>query len=273
MPGTELTTRRLCEWNNTRAEVTIRINSARTDVAGYLDLLDKQGIKAVPHAFAPGHFLALPHGARVCDLPGYADGWFSVQDPSTAVAVDLLDPQPGEAVVDACAAPGGKTTIIAERMGGTGSIVALDSRDDRTPQLRENMDRMASGCVTILCADATSPGSVLGLRRFDRILVDAPCTNTGVLRRRPDARWRITVKRLKEMRQLQRSILDGVAPFLKKGGTLVYSTCSLEPEECNGVVSEWLSGRPNFALEKEVSLFPPVSGTDGIYAAALKLEV
>jgi len=188
--------------------------------------------------------------------------------------VDLLDPRPGEFILDACAAPGGKTLLIAERMEGRGELVAMDIMEDRLDPLRDNVGRMRLTIVRIARGDAASEtdvGALRGSRRFDRILLDVPCTNTGVFRRRPDARWRFAPSSLAEAARIQRALLDNAGRFLKPGGTLVYSTCSLEPEENEVRVQEWTALHPRFVLTKELRLFPPETRTDGVYAAAMEL--
>jgi 16S rRNA (cytosine967-C5)-methyltransferase len=264
----------LCRWNNTRPSVTVHPNLGRITMQDFLSSLKQAGVDATPHTFAPGDFLVLPHGVRVNDLPGYSDGLFSVHDPSTSSAITLLDPRPGEFILDACAAPGGKTVLIAERMKGDGKLVAMDLHQDRLETLKENSSRMrfAPGLVDIVRGDATEAKHIKHFcdrRQFDRILLDVPCTNTGVLRRRPDARWRFSLKRLKEMTTVQRLMLDCVSKFLKSGGVLVYSTCSLEPEECGEMVESWLKEHKSFKLIKSVRTFPPQAHTDGTYAAAI----
>jgi 16S rRNA (cytosine967-C5)-methyltransferase len=209
----------------------------------------------------------------VPDLPGYAEGAFAVQDPSTAAAVNLLDPRPGERILDACAAPGGKTVAVADVLAGNGSVVAMDLHRDRLALLRDSMKRTRCRGVDVVRGNASRPEDVdrvSGGEAFDRILLDVPCSNTGVLRRRPDARWRFTTERLGDLVRRQRAILDGAAPFLKPGGTLVYSTCSLEPEEGPDQVNTWLRGNSRFEHVATSSLFPPDSGTDGIFAAAVR---
>lgn len=262
----------LCRWNNTRPPVVIHPNATKISMQDFEISLKKAGIEADRHPFSPDEFLALPHGIHVKDVPGYNAGLFSVHDPSTISAVRLLDPQPGETVLDACASPGGKTILIAERMRNTGQIVAMDAHEDRLARLAENLKRMRLGTVRTVRADATSRKDMeraLGDLRFDRILLDVPCTNTGVFRRRPDARWRFSLKRLKDLTRVQCSMLDCVASFLKPGGTLVYSTCSLEPEECGTVVVHWVKKHRNFKLARIVETFPPETQTDGSFAAAM----
>ncbi|MCX7590474.1 MAG: methyltransferase domain-containing protein, partial [Kiritimatiellae bacterium] len=173
---------------------------------------------------------------------------------------------------DACAAPGGKTILLAEEIQDKGRIIAVDADPERINMLSENIRRMGFGSVTVKRADASRPSELItavGVNSFDRILLDVPCTNTGVLARRPDARWRFNARRLQELTRLQVSLLESVASLLKPGGTLVYSTCSLEREENEALVENWLASHPEFRFVRSTRLFPPESQTDGIYAAAI----
>jgi 16S rRNA (cytosine967-C5)-methyltransferase len=266
-------TRALCRWNNGRPDVTIRPRCGKATVGDYLALLKSAGIEAMGHPYAPDEFIVLPHGVCVTDLPGYAEGWFGVQDPSTACAVALLNSQANETILDACAAPGGKTFLIADKMGSSGRIVAMDLYEDRLTRLKANVRRLNLTSVNVVQGDAAKADDIRGLcpdGLFDRVLLDVPCTNTGVLRRRADARWRFTPDNLAGILATQRGLLDVTSEFLKPGGVLVYSTCSLEPEEGSDMVQSWLKEHPLFALETTVTLFPPETQTDGIYAAALR---
>jgi 16S rRNA (cytosine967-C5)-methyltransferase len=244
---------RLCEWNNRRADVVIRANK---------DLK----IEGQPHPFAPERFVVLPRGVSVTSVPGFADGSFYVQDPSTSVAPALLNPQPGESVLDACAAPGGKAMQLAELMRGQGTLVAMDPAADRLKPLRENVARLKWNFITVVERDITKDTSSV---RYDAILLDVPCTNTGVIRRRPDARWRFSQERLRAACDKQAAILEAAATCLNPGGRIVYSTCSLELEENEGQVDRWLARHSEFRLADSRKLFPPESGTDGAYAALL----
>lgn len=263
--------RRLCEWNNGRPDVVIRLNTARVSAAEYGERLAAGGVLATPHPFRPESCLSLPRGARVADLPGYADGLFAVQDPSTLVSVEQLAPKPGERVLDACAAPGGKTAMIAERMAGEGRLVAADVYPDRLDVLRTNLQRMRAGFAEIIQADLAGRKAPVGWSggEFDAVLLDVPCSNTGVLRRRPDARWRFTLDRLANLMNLQRALLSAGAGLVRPGGRLVYSTCSIEPDENESLVGAWLRANPAFTCVSEVRLFPPDTATDGAYAALL----
>ncbi len=263
----------LCQWNNTPADVTLRINRAKVEMPAFLDRLSSAGIKAAPHPFDPVRFCILPRGVGVASVPGFVEGLFVVQDPSTLMAVDMLDPKPGETVLDACAAPGGKTSAMVETMAGRGVLVAMDAHDDRLAILTRNLERTGSaGFVEVTKGDMTdeSVRNALGKRRFDAILLDVPCTNTGVLRRRPDARWRFSVDRLRRITRTQRAILDSGAALLKPGGRLVYSTCSVEPEEDEQLVAQWVREHQDFVMIADRRLFPPNHNTDGAYAALLR---
>lgn len=244
---------RLCEWNNRRADVVIRANKGIQ-------------IEGQPHPFAPDRFVILPRGASVTSLPGFADGAFYVQDPSTSVAPALLNPRPGETVLDACAAPGGKTMQIAELMKGQGTLVAMDPAADRLKPLRENVARLKWDFINVVERDITKDTTPT---RYDAILLDVPCTNTGVIRRRPDARWRFSPERLRAACDKQAAILESAAARLNPGGRLVYSTCSLELEENEGQIDRWLTRHADYRLVDSKKLFPPESGTDGAYAALL----
>ncbi|MFO1488838.1 MAG: 16S rRNA (cytosine(967)-C(5))-methyltransferase RsmB [Verrucomicrobiota bacterium] len=198
-------------------------------------------------------------------LPSFQRGGFYVQDPSTLLAVRELNPQPGETVLDLCAAPGGKTTYIAQRMRNQGGILAHDPVPDRLKLIEENCRRLAVTCVKTTAN--LEPGTKN--QTFDRILIDAPCSNTGVLRRRVDLRWRIRPEEIDRLRATQLSLLRQAAPLLKPGGTLVYSTCSLEPDENQRVVEEFLSGQTAFKLENQRELVPFVDQVDGAFVARM----
>jgi len=196
----------------------------------------------------------------------------AIHDPATAMAVDLLDPQPGERVLDACASPGGKTALIADRTGSAGHIVACDVHADRIALLQDTLTRLKLPDVEVVKADLRKHGlpEPLIQEPFDGILLDVPCSNTGVLRRRPDARWRFDPDRLGRTVALQRALLDRMAALLTPGGRLVYSTCSLEPEENEEQIAQWLQEHPEFRQRESRSCFPPETQTDGAFAAVLE---
>jgi 16S rRNA (cytosine967-C5)-methyltransferase len=196
-----------------------------------------------------------------------------VQDPSTLVAPDLLDPKPGERILDACAAPGGKTTYMAAKMRGTGEIIACDLYESRVGRLRENVARLGATCVKVHLLDFLMPPESDGALRegsFDRILLDVPCSNTGVIRRRVDVRWRLTEEDFIRMPFQQLGLVRRAVPLLKSGGALVYSTCSLEPEENEGVLERISIDLPDLELEAVVKSLPFRDGVDGAFAARFR---
>ena len=262
----ESRTEALCRWNNQRPSVCLRIYRNLTG-SGYpqLDSLP-------PHPAAPEHYRIVPPGTPLETVPGFQEGAFYIQDPATELAIDLLDPQPGMLVLDACAAPGGKTFLCAEKMRNDGKIIALDRHHDRLERMAENIKRMKVSIIDLQRADATTLSDKPS-QNFDRILLDVPCSNTGVLQRRPDARWRATQERIRTMANLQTRILDAAAPLLKKDGVLVYSTCSIEPEENMECVQNWMHQNPGFRLSAARASIPPESGMDGAFAARIERTV
>jgi len=281
-------TAQLLQWNNLPPKTYARVNTLKTDAGR---LLEKWRAENVEYDFvrSGGRQTAaslaeteasgfLPKAATfenlvfelkahppLNSLASFRDGWFYIQDPSTLLAVAKLDPQPGETVLDFCAAPGGKTTFIAQLMNNQGRIIAQDISEDRLKLIRENCGRLGVTCVEPLLASALDPRPPT----FDRILVDAPCSNTGVMRRRVDLRWRIQPAEIERLRSDQLNLLKQAAPQVKSGGVLVYSTCSLEPEENGGVVQLFLGEHADFKLESEHELLPFTDTVDGAYVARL----
>lgn len=254
------TTAQLCEWNQQPARGFIRVNRLHPQPLTDHDLFQfgRTNRKDFYQPdFPPREWLA--------------QGLCYAQDPSTAAACDLLAPQPGEVVLDACAAPGGKTALLAQMMENKGRIVASDSSSRRIPRLQENLRRMQVAIARSFEHDwlhqkGTPPW---GAMHFDRILVDAPCSNTGVMRRRIDVRWRLQPEVFPKMVSQQSRILDAVLPLLKPGGTLVYSTCSIDPEENESVLEQVLQQHPSFKLGESIATLPWRDGVDGSYAAKI----
>jgi 16S rRNA (cytosine967-C5)-methyltransferase len=259
-------TLKLLEWDNSAAKVYARVNTLKADPAKLLEFWRTDGVSynfVFKDWLEENLVFELKSPTALEEMRSFKNGFFYVQDPSTLFAVDLLAPKPGERILDLCAAPGGKTTYIAQRMKNEGKIVASDSSPDRLELLKENRDRLGATCVEIVPANALLPAD------FDRVLVDAPCSNTGVLRRRVDLRWRVTPEEFTRLREEQLALLRRAAAFVKPGGVLVYSTCSLEPEENAGVVEEFLKMNPAFALDEAGDVLPIRDGFDGAYAARL----
>lgn len=253
----------LLKWNNDPPAVYARVNELRTTSDELRAALRNEGVTVRE---CPAHPLSFEIESPVPfeKLAAFQAGHFYIQDPSTLLAVDMLDPQPGETVLDACAAPGGKTTYIGQKMRNQGNVIASDTSESRLKLVEENGNRLGVSIVRTQ-PSALSPQHLF----FDRILIDAPCSNTGVLRRRADLRWRIQASEIARLSKLQLSILTQSAPLLKPGGRLVYSTCSLEPEENENTVQGFLAAHPDFHLMESRQLIPPDSHTDGAFVAVL----
>jgi len=237
----------------------------------------------------PDGGISIPRGIAVADLPGYADGRFIVQDAATLASIEMLAPRPGETVLDLCAAPGGKTMQIAALVGESGHVVALDASARRLERLRENLRRThLSGRVETAVCDAASPdlARIADGRRFDAILADVPCSNSGVMARRPDARWRWSAYEVARLARLQLAILENAATL--RAARIVYSTCSIDPVEDSGVAAAFASspaggdyvqdasklslplGR-GYAFDKD-GKFLPTDWRDGAFAALFTLR-
>jgi 16S rRNA (cytosine967-C5)-methyltransferase len=253
----------LCKWNNRPAPIYGRINRIKIDPEIFLQLYpDSRPL--------PGN----PDFVQFDTLPAAALQWGHcyVQDPSAAIASHLLDPKPGERILDACAAPGGKTGHLAQLMQNRGMIIACDRDNERLQVLKDNVARLGTTIVHALRHDWTRdhlPKEIASIAPFDRALVDAPCTNTGVMRRRIDVRWRLRPEDLTRMPDEQFRITRAVVQLLKPGGVLVYSTCSLEHEENEEVVRRLLTEHPGLRLESEKYSLPFRDGFDGAFAARL----
>jgi 16S rRNA (cytosine967-C5)-methyltransferase len=253
----------LCKWNDVPAPLYARINLLRIDGNKFL--------QTYPESRAlPNH----PNFVEFSSLPSIAldQGHCYMQDPSTSIACDLLGAKPGEKILDTCAAPGGKTSYIAELMQNEGTIVACDRDAERLEILKTNLARLGVSIVQTVQHDWTRkqvPAEIASAAPFDRILLDAPCSNTGVMRRRIDAKWRLQPADFHRMQQQQIEILRSLVSLLKPNGVLVYSTCSLEAEENERVVQWLVAELPEFRLEAKRYSLPFRDGFDGAFAAKL----
>jgi 16S rRNA (cytosine967-C5)-methyltransferase len=256
-------TEELCKWNNLPAPVYARVNLLKINRTEFLRTYPESRPLPEHPNFVEANLVS--SGALQC-------GHCYIQDPSTTIACHLLDPKPGERILDACAAPGGKTGYIAQLMENLGTIVACDRDPERLQILNENMARLGVRIVHLLRHDWTRgrvPPEIASVAPFDRILADLPCSNTGVMRRRADLRWRLRRTDFDRMRHLQIEIVRPLIPLLKPNGALVYSTCSLEPEENKDVVRRILTEMPVLQLEVETYSLPFRDGFDGAFAAKI----
>lgn len=252
-------TLQLCEWDQQPADTYIRINHLHPEP---IDPSSAADLTPTTH----------PEFFRVAQPPRewLADGRCYVQDPSTATACELLDPQPGETVLDACAAPGGKTAYLAQLMKNRGRIIACDASPRRIKRLQENLERLRVTIAETPVLDWSKSGAgAFGGLQFDRILVDVPCSNTGVMRRRVDVRWRLQPWTFKEMAAQQELILENLLPLLKPGGTMVYSTCSVDREENEDVITAFRATHRHLKLVESEATLPWKDHVDGAFAAKL----
>jgi 16S rRNA (cytosine967-C5)-methyltransferase len=251
----------------------LRVNPLRASREGVLAALAAAGVEAKPLAGA-GLEQGLSLSGRAGDLrrlPGYAEGHWCVQDRGAQRVAPLLDPQPGEQLLDACAAPGGKSTQIAELIGDQGQVWAVDRSARRLQRLERNATRLGLTCIRTLAADAAELASLRPdwCGQFHRVLVDAPCSGLGTLARHADARWRLEPADIAELVALQRRLLEGVAPLLQPGGVLVYATCTVHPAENGTLIDGFLAAHPTWSQEQRHQWWPGEGQGDGFFLARL----
>ncbi len=252
-------TEALLAAGNERPPLVVRANTLRVSREQLLFYLQSEIPEAKATLYSPDGIILEGFKGRITSLKAFKAGWLQVQDEASQLVSHLVAPQPGEKILDACAGVGGKTTHLAQLMRNTGRIYALDLYPWRLKRLQENAKRLGVTNIEVMAVDATKAIEALGGNFFDRILVDAPCTGTGVIRRHPDIKWARRPEDLQEVPRKQRALLDSLAPLLKKGGVLVYATCSLEPEENEMVVEGFLKEHKDFELDDPRPALPPAA--------------
>jgi 16S rRNA (cytosine967-C5)-methyltransferase len=232
----------------------LRANTLRIGRDQLLEAFRQAGHSVLPTSFAPEGLVLT--GRADAPLPGAEEGWFQVQDEASMLIAHLLQPQAGEAILDGCSAPGGKTTHMAALTGNASRILALDLHPKRLELVRQGAARLGCQGIDHRVWDLTGPPTFLAAGSFDRVLVDAPCSGLGVLRRNPESRWRRIEADIVELARLQRRMLENVAPLLRPGGVLVYSLCTITPEETEGVVEAFLAAHDDYRREDLRQLVP-----------------
>jgi 16S rRNA (cytosine967-C5)-methyltransferase len=274
----------LAEASSKQPPLTLRANTLRTTREDLLARFTENGIDATPCRFSP-HGIQVEGRHNITGLPGFREGLFAIQDEASQMAGLLLEPQPGERVLDACAAPGGKATHLAQIMENRGELLAMDISRTKLPMIREAAERLGISIINTRAADLLQSGA-LPANTFDRVLLDAPCSGLGVIRRNPEAKWRLTQEDITRLATTQKVLLKNAARLLIPGGMLLYSTCSTSPEENEQVVQDFLSQQPGFVLENLNERFPAWRelftpegmfrawphrhGMDGFFAARLR---
>ncbi|KZR92390.1 Ribosomal RNA small subunit methyltransferase B [Synechococcus sp. MIT S9509] len=249
----------------------LRVNRLRSTPDQATALFAERSIATAPISGCPHGLQVLEPSGDLRQWPGFSEGYWCVQDRAAQWVAPLLDPRPGQRVLDACAAPGGKATHLAELMGDEGEIWAVDRSPGRLQRVAANAARLGCSSIHALASDASQLGQERPewRNRFDRILVDAPCSGLGTLARHPDARWRVTEASVAELLKLQIVLLDGLRSLLAPGGRLVYATCTIHPSENTEQVHGWLQAHPDLVLESEQQRWPDPIGGDGFYAAVI----
>lgn len=280
-------TEAMCKLNNEPAPVTVRVNRKQTSIDEMISQLADMGVLATRSELSEDGLVI--ESGNVHATPFIDSGLLSIQDESSMIVADALGVNKDEHILDACAAPGGKAMHTAERMDG-GTLVALDLHPHKAKLIERQAKRLQIDGVTALALDARKAGDQFEQETFDRILLDVPCSGLGVIRRKPDIKWTKDKLALSGLPKVQREIIDAVLPLLKRGGTLVYSTCTIDPSEnelqADYILSSGLAWdetfsdrlpqvlRPMIASDRaELKLLPTTFGTDGFYIAAFKKEV
>ncbi|MCS7030591.1 MAG: 16S rRNA (cytosine(967)-C(5))-methyltransferase [Gloeomargarita sp. SKYG116] len=238
-------TEQLCQWFNQPPTTYLRVNRLRANRSTVLERLQQAGIAATAVSHLP-QAIRVTGGGRVTAWPGFAEGDWMVQDAAAQWVSLILDPQPGETVIDACAAPGGKTTHIAELMGDSGTVWACDIQPQRLAQIQENVQRLGLTCIRYRQGDARTFRDWQGLA--DRVLLDVPCSGWGTLHRHPEARWRYQESELARLVQLQQALLEAATSWVKPGGIVVYATCTLNPAENEQQIQTFLTQHPDWHI-------------------------
>jgi 16S rRNA (cytosine967-C5)-methyltransferase len=240
-------TERLCAWMNQTPTIDLRVNILRSSLEEVESAFKSAGVLVRPIPYLPQGLRLISSTGPIQNWPGFREGWWTVQDSSAQLVGHLLDPQPGNVVIDVCAAPGGKTTHIAELMGDNGKIWACDKTASRLRKLKENAQRLHLECIEICTGDSRNLTQFHNIA--DCVLLDAPCSGLGTMHRHADARWRQTPSSVQELSQLQKELISHTANFIKAGGVLVYATCTLHPMENEEVISEFLAVNPHWQIE------------------------
>ncbi|MCI0496055.1 16S rRNA (cytosine(967)-C(5))-methyltransferase RsmB [candidate division KSB1 bacterium] len=271
----------LCKANNTSPRLSIRVNSLKTSADELQDLLLQNEIEATKSEYLE-NFLVAKQLPDLNNFQPFQHGLFSIQDVSAGLACKLLYPAPGEKIIDLCAAPGGKSTFLAELSGDRAEIIAVDVNQSRLNLVEQNVQRLGLKSIRLIQAN----GATFSCDPVDKVILDAPCSGLGVLAKRVDLRWKRTLAQIKEISRLQYELLTNAATLLKPGGILVYCTCTIEPEENENMIEQFLTKHQDFTIEPAskyglstvvnasgfVYTYPHRHGIDGSFAVRLIKE-
>jgi 16S rRNA (cytosine967-C5)-methyltransferase len=278
-------TKQMCEENLIAPVQTVRTNTVQLSREQLLDQLTNDGWNVQPSPIVPEGIRSLR--GNLAHSQAFNEGLLTVQDESSMLVAHALKLTPGMKVLDCCAAPGGKTTHIAEMMDNEGEVWALDLHEHKVKLIEEQRNRLKLTIIHTKCIDSRKAGDYFANETFDRVLVDAPCSGLGVLRRKPDIKYSKNEEDVQALKSVQQSILHAVAPLVKQGGILVYSTCTVDRDENDRVIEQFLQQHPEFMPEPlslpepvqplvnghQVQVFPQDFGSDGFYIACLRKKV
>lgn len=280
---------KMCQANNRIPDVSLRTNTLKTDRLSLQTTLAREGVTTEQGSLVPESLVVKSGQAQ--HTPSFQNGWFAIQDESSMLPAYALDIQEHMQVLDCCAAPGGKTTHIAQMLHQTGQVTALDIYEHKVRALQEETQRLGLTNVTARQLDSLQAQEHFADQQFDRLLLDAPCSGLGVIRHKPDLKWQKSSNTMKELATYQSALLDSVAPLLKKGGLLVYSTCTVTPEENEEVISHFLKRHSNYSRDMRIydwmpaqlqpylrpetgyiKMLPHMFQTDGFFIALLRRD-
>lgn len=277
-------TMKACEFNNRISPLTLRANTLKIGREELIERLREKGLKPIPTSFS-SEGIQLDDPPPISEWPFLKEGLFVIQDEASQLVTSILDPKAGERILDGCASPGGKTTHMAQRMKNQGEVYALDLTSEKLALIEEICGRLGIRTVRTIRGDASHPLPGMEERGFDRILADVPCSGFGTLRKNPDLKWRREEREIRRLHKLQWAILNNLSVYLKRGGILVYSTCTIFREENEEVINQFLKTHADFKLQSISDLFPkqydpliengclktfpPKDGMDGFFIARM----
>jgi 16S rRNA (cytosine967-C5)-methyltransferase len=284
----EETTEAICRANNDASHVSVRVNAMRHNRDTFMELLRDKEFDVKPSPVSR-QGLIVESGGNMAHTPWFTGGDLSIQDESSMLVAEAVDPKPGMKVLDCCAAPGGKTAHMAELMNNQGNVWANDIHPHKQKLIDEQAHRLGLDCIQTIVSDAKHLSDKFSGQTFDRILVDAPCSGLGVIRRKPDLKWSKAKEEIKQIPAVQLDILTTASRLLHSDGTLVYSTCTLEDEENQHVIEKFLANNPDFELDDSIHrnqpkewlelfdlpagmirILPHFFGSDGFFIAKMK---
>jgi 16S rRNA (cytosine967-C5)-methyltransferase len=244
-------TEQLLSANNERPTIVVRANTLKTTADELVKLFEERNIRNTRSKYLE-NFIKVGHLSGIYNLDLFEKGYFSVQDESSGLVVKLLDPKPWETVIDLCSAPGGKTTFIGELMKNQGKIIAVDKYEHRLNLVKQSCERLGVENVEFIPKDALE----VDVEPADKVLVDAPCSGLGVIQKKPDIKWQRELSDIRNLAKTQIELLEKASKLVKNGGVIVYSTCTIEPEENIEVVKEFLSRHPEFKIDDARNYLP-----------------